>query len=94
MIDGADLTPLRRICNVVNRLKQTEALAKHVRLMMQFRAIRDFAKQERAKASDEDKVVWEHLYRVILESAVLTEQSIAGLLPSGSYHYQRDLPEP
>ena len=73
---------------------KTEELAKKVRLLMQLRDIRNFAKIERAGASLGDRIVWEHLYRTVLESAVITEQQIGKLLPSGVYQYVRDLQEP
>lgn len=77
----------------VTELVVTQELARQVKLMIELRAIRDFAKHERGNAQPEDKLVWEHLYRVVLEGSVQTEQAIAKLLHSGMYHYFRDIPE-
>jgi len=68
----------------------TEELARYVRLLIQLRDIRDFCTAEVKQADEEDVYLWQDTRHTIVESIRLTELLIGGMLPSGSYTYQRD----
>jgi len=72
----------------------TEELARYVRLLIQLRGIRDFCTEEVKQAEEENVYLWMDTRHTIVESIRLTEQLIGGILPSGSYTYQRDLRAP